>query len=77
DLRAYYTKMCREAVGALPNLHKDAAATARIYDRRKTCHRVSLFFRYVGYVGGPHHPEIKRVELSSIFAEPRYLRAAK
>lgn len=42
DLRAYYTTSHKEATGNLPELHKNPATTARIYDRRKTVKRGAL-----------------------------------
>ena len=42
DLRAYYTSTFKDQTGALPELHKDPAVTARVYDRRRTVHRKGL-----------------------------------
>lgn len=42
DLRSYYTTIHKEQRGALPELHKNPATTARIYDRRKTVKRGAL-----------------------------------
>lgn len=42
DLRAYYTTQHKELYGALPELHANAATTARVYDRSKIAKRQSL-----------------------------------
>lgn len=42
DLRAFYTTSHKEQTGNLPELHKNPATTARIYDRRKTVKRDAL-----------------------------------
>ncbi|MBF6630289.1 MAG: tyrosine-type recombinase/integrase [Comamonas sp.] len=42
DLRAFYTTQYKEAHGTLPELHANAATTARIYDRSKVSKRSSL-----------------------------------
>jgi integrase len=42
DLRAHYATLHKETMGALPELHKDTATTARVYDRSKTARRQSL-----------------------------------
>jgi integrase len=42
DLRAYYATTHKEERGTLPDLHKNPATTARIYDRSKTVKRVAL-----------------------------------
>lgn len=42
DLRAYYTTTHKDERGTLPELHKNPATTARIYDRRKTVKRGAL-----------------------------------
>lgn len=39
DLRAYYVTLHRTDRGTLPELHKNPATTARIYDRRKESNR--------------------------------------
>lgn len=42
DLRAYYVTTHKEARGTHPDLHKNPATTARIYDRRKESNRGAL-----------------------------------
>jgi integrase len=42
DLRAYYATTHKDERGTLPELHKNPATTARIYDRRKTVKRDAL-----------------------------------
>lgn len=42
DLRAYYVTLHRNERGALPDLHKNPATTARIYDRRKESKRGAM-----------------------------------
>lgn len=42
DLRSFYTTTHKETTGMLPELHKNPATTARIYDRRKTVKRGAL-----------------------------------
>jgi integrase len=42
DLRAYYATTHKAERGALPDLHKNPATTARIYDRSKTVKRGAL-----------------------------------
>lgn len=42
DLRAYYTTQFKEQHGTLPELHANAATTARVYDRSKVSKRASL-----------------------------------
>jgi integrase len=42
DLRAFYATTHKETTGNLPELHKNPATTARIYDRRKTVKRDAL-----------------------------------
>lgn len=42
DLRAYYATTHKEERGTLPDLHKNPATTARIYDRSKTVKRGAL-----------------------------------
>lgn len=42
DLRAYYATMHKVSRGKLPDLHKNAETTARVYDRAKTVRREAL-----------------------------------
>jgi integrase len=42
DLRAYYATTHKEERGTLPDMHKNPATTARIYDRSKTVKRGAL-----------------------------------
>ncbi len=42
DLRAYYVTLHRNERGDLPDLHKNPATTARIYDRRKESKRGAM-----------------------------------
>jgi integrase len=42
DLRAYYVTLHRTERGALPDLHKNPATTARIYDRRTESKRGAM-----------------------------------
>jgi integrase len=42
DLRAYYVTLHRTERGNLPELHKNPATTARIYDRRKESQRGAM-----------------------------------
>lgn len=42
DLRAYYATTHKATTGALPDMHKNPATTARIYDRSKTVKRDAL-----------------------------------
>lgn len=42
DLRAYYVTLHRSERGGLPDLHKNTATTARIYDRRKESKRGAM-----------------------------------
>lgn len=42
DLRAFYTTTHKDERGSLPDLHKNPATTARIYDRSKTVKRGGL-----------------------------------
>ena len=42
DLRAYYVTLHRTERGNLPELHKNPATTARIYDRRKESNRGAM-----------------------------------
>lgn len=42
DLRAYYATTHKEERGTLPDMHKNPATTARIYDRNKTVKRGGL-----------------------------------
>lgn len=42
DLRAYYATMHKEAHGHLPDLHKNPAVTAMVYDRSKVVKREAL-----------------------------------
>jgi integrase len=42
DLRAYYVTLHRDERGSLPDLHKNPATTARIYDRRKESKRGAM-----------------------------------
>lgn len=42
DLRAYYATMHKQAHGHLPDLHKNAAVTAMVYDRNKEVKREAL-----------------------------------
>lgn len=42
DLRAYYVTLHRNEHGGLPDLHKNPATTARIYDRRKESKRGAM-----------------------------------
>lgn len=42
DLRAYYVTLHRTERGNLPDLHKNPATTARIYDRRKESNRGAM-----------------------------------
>jgi integrase len=42
DLRAYYVTLHRTERGTLPDLHKNTATTARIYDRRKESNRGAM-----------------------------------
>jgi integrase len=42
DLRAYYVTLHRNERGGLPDLHKNPATTARIYDRRKESKRGAM-----------------------------------
>jgi integrase len=42
DLRSYYVTMHRDERGSLPDLHKNPATTARIYDRRKESKRGAM-----------------------------------
>lgn len=42
DLRAYYTTVHKREHGKLPDLHKNPATTARIYDRSETAERDAL-----------------------------------
>jgi integrase len=42
DLRAYYVTLHRNERGALPDMHKNPATTARIYDRRKESKRGAM-----------------------------------
>jgi integrase len=42
DLRAYYVTLHRTERGELPELHKNPATTARIYDRRKETKRGAM-----------------------------------
>lgn len=42
DLRAYYVTLHRNERGNLPDLHKNPATTARIYDRRKESKRGAM-----------------------------------
>lgn len=42
DLRAYYVTMHKRVTGALPDLHKNPATTAQIYDRNEEVKRSSV-----------------------------------
>ncbi|NMM89276.1 hypothetical protein B2J88_33880 [Rhodococcus sp. SRB_17] len=42
DLRAYCATMHKQAHGHLPDLHKNAAVTAMVYDRNKEVEREAL-----------------------------------
>lgn len=42
DLRAYYVTLHRTERGNLPDMHKNPATTARIYDRRKESNRGAM-----------------------------------
>jgi len=42
DLRAYYATVHKQVTGELPDLHKNPAVTARVYDRNKVVKRSAL-----------------------------------
>ncbi len=42
DLRAYYATMHKKDRGHLPDMHKNAAVTAQVYDRSREVPREAL-----------------------------------